>query len=79
MWSARKFSVKRHITNQHYGNPFLVPFIDYIVGRQTGLYSPSVQPQYQYKENKSPFEIFSEEFWKEKARTAARGNMNSQF
>jgi len=49
------------------------------VGRQTGLYSPSVQPEYQYKGNKSPLETFSEELWKEKARIAARGNRNSQF
>jgi hypothetical protein len=78
MWSKRKFSVKRHITNQHNDNAFLVPYIDYLVGRQSGLYSPSVQPEYQYKENKRPFEIFREEFWKEKARMAARGNRNSQ-
>jgi len=29
--------------------------------------------------NKRPLEIFSEEFWKEKARIAARGNRNPQF
>lgn len=38
MWSNRKFSVKRHIINKHYGNAFLVTFIDYLVGRQSGLY-----------------------------------------
>ena len=42
MWSSRKFSVKRHITNQHSGNAFLVPYIDYFVGRQSGLYPPSL-------------------------------------
>jgi hypothetical protein len=52
MWSTRKFSVKRHITNQHNGNAFLVPYIDYLVGRQSGLYPPSAQLEYQYKEKK---------------------------
>jgi hypothetical protein len=70
-------SVKRHITNKHYGNASLVPYIEYLVGRQSGLYPPSIQTKYQYKE-KSPVDIFREEFWKEKARIAARGgNRNS--
>ena len=80
MWSTRKFSVKRHITNQHSGNAFLVPYIDYLVGRQSGLYPPSAYPEYQYEAKKSIFDTFSEEFWKEKARIAARkGNGNLQF
>ena len=79
MWSTRKFSVKRHLTNQHGGNAFLVPYIDYLVGRQ-GLYPPSAYPEYQYKGKKSIFDTFSDEFWKEKARIAARrGNGNLQF
>lgn len=79
MWSSRKFSVKRHITNQHSGNAFLVPYIDYFVGRQSGLYPPSAQPEYQYREKKSIYDIFYEEFWKEIARKAASGNRNSQI
>ena len=80
MWSTRKFSVKRHITNQHSGNAFLVPYIDYLVGRQSGLYPPSAYPEYQYKGKKSILDTFSDEFWKEKARIAARrGNSNLQF
>jgi hypothetical protein len=79
MWSTRKFSVKRHIINQHNGNASLVPYIDYLVGRQSGLYPPSAQHEDQYKVDRRPWEIFSEEFWKEKARRAARGNRNSQF
>jgi hypothetical protein len=73
MWSSRKFSVKRHITNQHNGNAFLVHYIDYLVGRQSGLYSPSVYHEYYYNQKKSFFDTVSEEFWKEKARIAARG------
>jgi hypothetical protein len=76
MWSTRKFSVKRHIINQHNGNASLVPYIDYLVGRQSGLYPPSAQPEGQYKEKKGPFEIFNEEFWKEMARKSVRGNRN---
>jgi len=49
------------------------------VGRQSGLYPPSTQTAYEYKENKSPLEIFREELWKEKARIAARSNRNPQF
>ena len=80
MWSTRKFSVKRHLTNQHGGNAFLVPYIDYLVGRQSGLYPPSAYPEYQYKGKKSILDTFSDEFWKEKARIAARrGNGNLQF
>ncbi len=73
MWSSRKFSVKRHITNQHSGNAFLVPYIDYLVGRQSGLYPPSSYHEYQYKAKKSIFDTFNEEFWKEQARMASRG------
>jgi hypothetical protein len=78
MWSTRRFSVKRHITNQQNGNALLVPYIDYLVGRQSGLYPPSVQPEYQYKEKIRPFEIFTKELWKEMTRKAARGNRNPQ-
>ena len=79
MWSSRKFSVKRHITNQHSVNAFLVHYIDYLVGRQSGLYPPSAQPEYQYREKKSNYDTFTEEFWKEMARKVANGNRNSQF
>ena len=75
MWSTRKFSVKRHITNQHNGNALLVPYIEYLVGRHAGLYSPSSQLEYQYK-GKTNWDIFREEFWREVARKTARGNQN---
>ena len=74
MWSNRKFSVKRHIASKHEGNGLLVAYIDYIVGRQSGLYPPSSPPEYQNKGKKSYFDVFCEEFWREKARIAARGN-----
>ncbi|HJU60171.1 MAG TPA: hypothetical protein VJ583_10495 [Nitrososphaeraceae archaeon] len=59
--------------NKHYGNAFLVTYIDYLVGRQSGLYPHSSPPNYQTK--MSPLHIFNE-FWKEKARIVARGNSN---
>lgn len=78
MWSNRKFSVKRHIVNQHKGNAFLLTYIDYIVGRQSGLYPPSAPPEYQNEGKKRYYDIFWEEFWKENARIAARKNSNFQ-
>ena len=83
MWSNRKSSVKRHITNLHNGNASLVAFIDYVVGRQSGIYqaSSSGSPvdktdlDYQKTGKKTPVEIFEEEFVKEKARLAARIDM----
>ena len=78
MWSNRKFSVKRHVVNQHKGNAFLVTFIDYLVGRQSGLYQPSSPPEHQKTKQKSYLDIYCEEFWKEKARIIARQNVNFQ-
>jgi hypothetical protein len=77
MWSTRKFSVKRHITNQHNGNAFLVPYIEYLVGRHAGLYSPSSQPEYQYKGKTNSWDIFREEFWREVARKAGKRKSES--
>jgi hypothetical protein len=84
MWSNRKSSVKRHIENQHNGNASLVTFMDYIVGRQSGLYLPPPPPpppaslqhsNYQNKEEESPVNTFTQEYMKEKARLAARKDM----
>jgi hypothetical protein len=87
MWSNRKSSVKRHIMNLHGGNTSLVAFIDYVVGRQSGIYQPSFpgsspnlpDSDYQNKGKKTPTEIFEEEFMKEKARLAARKDMGWNF
>ncbi len=83
MWSNRKYSVKRHIKNKHEGNASLVKYIDYVVGRQSGIYQPSSSTSfpnssetiYQQKEEKTPLKIFEEEYLKEKARLAARKDM----
>ena len=91
MYSNRKSSVKRHITNQHDGEASLVPFIEYMVGRNSGLYSPPKPsiplppsfsfiptqiPRNQNKEKRTAVEIFEEEFMKEKAKLAVKKDMD---
>jgi hypothetical protein len=49
MYSSRKSSVKRHIQNIRSGNANFVSFIDYLVGRKSGFYLPSLPPTYQRK------------------------------
>jgi len=79
MWSSRKFSVKRHIKTIHNDNASLVKYIDYHVGRQNGAYQPSTIPHKNSynpeKEEKSNFEVFEDEYWKEKARLTARRDL----
>jgi hypothetical protein len=76
-----RYSVKRHISNIHDGFSAPVPFIEYVVGRQTGMYGPPSQPMQtghsgvQTQElRKIPYvlDTMFEEFWKENARQAAR-------
>ncbi|MFL6408933.1 MAG: hypothetical protein ACJ71F_17965 [Nitrososphaeraceae archaeon] len=49
MYSSRKPNVKRHIQNTHGGNANLVSFVDYLAGRKSGFYWPSLPPTYQKK------------------------------
>jgi len=49
MHSSRKSSVKRHIQNIHGGNALYVSFVDYLDGRKSGLYWPSLPLTYQKK------------------------------
>jgi hypothetical protein len=51
MYSSRKSSVKRHIQNIHSGNANFVSFVDYLAGRKSGYYWPSMPPTYQKKNN----------------------------
>jgi hypothetical protein len=53
MYSSRKSSVKRHIQNIHSGNAQYVSFVDYLAGRKSGIYWPSLPPTYQKKNNES--------------------------
>jgi hypothetical protein len=75
MYSSRKSSVKRHIQNIHNGNAQYVSFIDYLAGRKSGLYWPSLPPTYQKKNNETNskksadyMSIMSEEVWRELIR-----------
>lgn len=86
MRSNRKFSVKRHIQNQHNGNASLVKFIEYIIGRENGKYQPSFYSSKtesiyteKEKEKKAPFDIFEEEYYKEKARIIARRDLGLKY
>ena len=51
MYSSRKYSVKRHISNLHNGIVNIVSFIDYIAGRRQGVYFPNPIPNYLMKQS----------------------------
>jgi hypothetical protein len=69
MYSSRKSSVKRHIQNIHAGNSNFVSFVDYLVGRNMGLYWPMLPPTYQKKTNSNNMidytNVMKEEFWRQ--------------
>jgi hypothetical protein len=46
-------SVKRHIQNIHEGNASFVSFVDYLAGRNSGLYWPGMPPTYQKKNDEN--------------------------
>jgi hypothetical protein len=46
MYSSRRWSVERHILNLHDGISNVVPFVDYLVGRQSGFYLPKFRPTF---------------------------------
>jgi hypothetical protein len=46
MYFSRKYSVERHIQNLHKGNGQIVSFVDYIAGRQDGVYPNGLPPTY---------------------------------
>jgi hypothetical protein len=83
MWSSRKYSVRRHIQNKHNGYGMIVYFVDYLVGRVTGAYypgTPHIFPGKKYEDKSKPsnmVDIFSEEYWRELARLAARKQQQS--
>jgi hypothetical protein len=47
MLSSRRYSVQRHIRNLHGGNGLVVPYVDYLEGRLTGIYKPDSSKQQQ--------------------------------
>jgi hypothetical protein len=46
MYSSRRWSVERHILNLHDGTENVVPFVDYLIGRQSGVYMPKFRPPF---------------------------------
>ena len=72
MWSSRKSSVKRHIHNLHKGQSTMVKYIDYLVGRQSGVYAPVSRPDIEDSYHDHILDICTEEMWKERARIAAQ-------
>jgi hypothetical protein len=46
MYSSRRWSVERHILNLHDGIGNVVPFVDYLLGRQSGFYLPKLRPTF---------------------------------
>jgi hypothetical protein len=73
MYSSRKSSVKRHIQTKHEGNASFVSFVDYLVGRNMGIYWPSMPPTYQEKndENKKRIDymnLMKEELFRKSVR-----------
>lgn len=71
MFSSRRYNVQRHIRTLHNGYAYAVAFIDYMIGRQMGYYLPTSAPKYTGKELDNS-KIFTEEYFREKARMCAR-------
>jgi hypothetical protein len=46
MYSSRRWSVERHISNLHNGIGNVVPFVDYLIGRKSGFYLPKFRPTF---------------------------------
>ncbi|MGB7661620.1 MAG: hypothetical protein WBL67_02705 [Nitrososphaeraceae archaeon] len=74
MYSSRRYSVKRHISNLHNGIANIVSFIDYVAGRRQGVYFPNPIPSYLMKQTQttapksSPLDVMKDEL----LRTALR-------
>jgi hypothetical protein len=75
MFSSRRYNVQRHMINLHKGYGNVVSFVDYLLGRQWGVYRPNPRPTYRRKENK--FDIMNEEFLRQIARESASRAVNS--
>jgi len=80
MWSGRKYSVKSHIAKIHDGKSMIVSYIDYLVGRLSGMYPPGKPPQYISKKKTTPLfsstdemNAFKKGYWEEQGRKVARG------
>ncbi len=71
---SRKWNGKRHIKICHHGFGILLRFIDYLSGRQFGIYPPNSPPSYR-RNSTSFFDIYTDEF----NRALARESVNRFF
>jgi hypothetical protein len=69
--SSRRLDLQRHITAQHGGMGYCLRYMDYISGRQAGLYSQPSDSALRQKPFNSLFDVWSGEFIKEDARQKA--------
>jgi hypothetical protein len=80
MYSSRRWSVERHILNLHNGSGNVVPFVDYLIGRQSGVYLPKFRPTF-VKKNATKtvtlMDTFKNEFLKGFASNAVNKALSS--
>jgi hypothetical protein len=80
MYSSRSWSVERHILNLHSGSGNVVPFVDYLVGRQSGFYLPKFRPTFVKKnatKTVTVMDTFKDEFLKGFASKAINKALSS--
>jgi hypothetical protein len=80
MYSSRRWSVERHILNLHEGISIVVPFVDYLIGRQSGIYLPKFRPTFVKKnatKTVTVMDTFKNEFLKTFASKAANTALSS--
>jgi hypothetical protein len=75
MYSSRRWSVERHILNLHDGLSNVVPFVDYLVGRNSGFYLPKFRPTF-VKKNASKTVTLMDTFKNEFLKTFASNAVN---
>jgi hypothetical protein len=79
MYSSRRDSVKRHINIVHDGTGVIVSFIDYLVGRFSGVYVPGVRPTYMKKKSATTTVDYVDTFRQELVRGLAERTINNYF
>jgi hypothetical protein len=75
MYSSRRWSVERHILNLHNGSGNVVPFVDYLAGRQSGVYLPKFRPTF-VKKNATKTVTLMDTFKNEFLKTFASNAVN---
>src|SRR6266513_955288 len=75
MYSSRRWSVERHILNLHDGISNVIPFVDYLVGRKSGVYLPKFRPTF-VKKNATKMVTVMDTFRDELLKTFASKAVN---